>query len=170
MPPLPAVFDADSLALAETIERGLNDLSTFQILRLRTCTGPLTTQQLWAAEIREDVEKLGAQIEVRVRYVYALLDVTDDSVGEVQELDVLVDDQRTERTRRELRLRVDTFRDTLNECVFTSIPALRFLRHTILIEDFAGRSQTPKRLPSSGSCIKTCYRCTTAVPKRRATI
>lgn len=94
MPPLPVVFDADSLALAETIERGLNDLSTFQIPRLRTCTGPLTTQQLWAAEIREDVEKLGAQIE---------------------ELDVLVDDQRTERTRRELRLRVDTFRDTLNE-------------------------------------------------------
>ncbi|KIM67289.1 hypothetical protein SCLCIDRAFT_179192 [Scleroderma citrinum Foug A] len=94
MPPLPAVFDADSLALAETIERGLNDLSTFQIPRLRTCTGPLATQQLWAAEIREDVEKLGAQIE---------------------ELDVLVDDQRTERARRELRLRVDTFRDTLNE-------------------------------------------------------
>ena len=65
MPPLPAVFDADSLALVERIERGLNDLSTFQIPRLRSCTGPLTTQQLWAAEIREDVERLGTQIEVR---------------------------------------------------------------------------------------------------------
>ncbi|KAL4071416.1 hypothetical protein V8B97DRAFT_1871049 [Scleroderma yunnanense] len=94
MPPLPIVFDVDSLALVETIERGLNDLSTFQLPRLRTCTGPLTTQQLWAAEIREDVDRLGKQIE---------------------ELDVLVDDQRTERARRGLRLQVDTFRNTLDE-------------------------------------------------------
>ncbi|KAI6116125.1 hypothetical protein F5141DRAFT_972745, partial [Pisolithus sp. B1] len=89
----PTVLDAESLDLIELIERRLNDLSTFQIPRLKACMGPLATQQRWAAEIREDVERVGRQIE---------------------ELDVLVDDQRTERARRQLRARVDAFRDTLD--------------------------------------------------------
>ncbi|KAI6106922.1 Sec20-domain-containing protein [Pisolithus croceorrhizus] len=93
MPPVPTVLDAESLDLIELIERRLNDLSTFQIPRLKACMGPLATQQRWAAEIREDVERVGRQIE---------------------ELDVLVDDQRTERARRQLRARVDAFRDTLD--------------------------------------------------------
>ncbi|KIK93364.1 hypothetical protein PAXRUDRAFT_829049 [Paxillus rubicundulus Ve08.2h10] len=86
MPPLPTTFDVDALALLEAIERRQNDLTTFQIPRLKTCTGPLVIQQAWAAEVREDVEQLATQIE---------------------ELGVCVEDQRTERGRRELRATVD---------------------------------------------------------------
>lgn len=94
MPPVPTAVDPESLALIELIERRLNDLTTFQIPHLKACAGPLATQQSLAAEIREDVERVGRQIE---------------------ELDVLVDDQRTERARRQLRVRVDTFRNTLDK-------------------------------------------------------
>lgn len=64
MAPIPTTFDADAQALLEAIERRQNDLSTFQIPRLRACTGPLATQQAWAAEVREDVEQLAKQVEV----------------------------------------------------------------------------------------------------------
>ena len=64
MPPIPTALDAESLALIESIERHHNDLSTFQIPRLRACTGPLVTQQAWAAEVREDIEGLARQVEV----------------------------------------------------------------------------------------------------------
>ncbi|KAG2032522.1 hypothetical protein BDR03DRAFT_935948 [Suillus americanus] len=77
-----------NLSLIDSIERHHNDLSTFQIPRLRACTGPLSTQQAWAAEVREDIESLARQIE---------------------ELDVLVDDHRTEQTGRELRRRAKAF-------------------------------------------------------------
>ena len=82
-------------------------------------------------------------------------------VSEVQDLDVLVDDQRTARARRELKLRVDTFRDTLNEYVFRS----RFHGKPLLTG-----LQSAKRVPSCGSCVKTGDRCTTAVLTRRATV
>ncbi|KAI6043899.1 Sec20-domain-containing protein [Pisolithus marmoratus] len=110
MPPVPAALDTESLALIELVERRLNDLSTFQIPRLRACTGPLATQQKWAAEIREDVERVGRQIE---------------------ELDVLVDDQRTERARRQLRVRVDTFRDTLEKLRKDARGAILASKHAI---------------------------------------
>lgn len=65
MAPIPTTFDAEAQALLEAIERRQNDLSTFQIPRLRSCTGPLATQQAWTAEIREDIEQLAKQVEVR---------------------------------------------------------------------------------------------------------
>ena len=64
MAPIPATFDADIQALLEGIERRQNDLATFQIPRLRACTGPLATQQAWAVEVREDIEQLAKQVEV----------------------------------------------------------------------------------------------------------
>ncbi|KAF8551833.1 Sec20-domain-containing protein [Imleria badia] len=86
MAPIPTTFDAEAQALLEEVRRRQNDLSTFQIPRLRTCTGPLATQQAWAAEVREDIEQLAKQVE---------------------ELDVLVDDQRNDRARTALREKVD---------------------------------------------------------------
>ncbi|KAI9567538.1 Sec20-domain-containing protein [Boletus coccyginus] len=86
MAPIPTTFDAEAQALLEAVERRQNDLSTFQIPRLQACTGPLSTQQAWAAEVREDIEQLAKQVE---------------------ELDVLVDDQRSDRTRTALRAKVD---------------------------------------------------------------
>lgn len=64
MAPIPATFDADAQALLEAAERRQNDLSTFQIPRLRSCAGPLATQQALVAEIREDIEQLTKQVEV----------------------------------------------------------------------------------------------------------
>lgn len=65
MPPIPTQFDPEALALIESIQRHHHDLSTFQIPRLRACTGPLSTQQACAAEVREDIEVLVGQLEVR---------------------------------------------------------------------------------------------------------
>jgi len=64
MAPIPTTFDAEAQALLEAVERRQNDLSTFQIPRLQACTGPLSTQQAWAAEVREDIEQLAKQVEV----------------------------------------------------------------------------------------------------------
>lgn len=64
MAPIPTTFDAETQALLEAVEQRQNDLSMFQIPRLRACTGPLATQQAWAAEVREDIEQLSKQVEV----------------------------------------------------------------------------------------------------------
>ncbi|KAG2147871.1 uncharacterized protein EDB93DRAFT_1226391 [Suillus bovinus] len=124
MPPIPTTLDAEALSLIESIERHHNDLSTFQIPRLRDCAGPLTTQQAWAAGVREDIEGLARQIE---------------------ELDVLVDDQRTERARRELRRRAEVFRDSLVILRKDSRAALLASKHAI---DSQSRSQREELLRS----------------------
>ncbi|KAG1833264.1 hypothetical protein DFJ58DRAFT_822439 [Suillus subalutaceus] len=124
MPPIPTTLDAETHSLIDSIERHHNDLSTFQIPRLRACTGPLTTQQAWAAEVREDIEGLARQIE---------------------ELDVLVDDHRTEETRRELRRRAEVFRDSLVNLRKDSRAALLASKHAI---DSQNRSQREELLRS----------------------
>ncbi|KAJ8591734.1 hypothetical protein M405DRAFT_93496 [Rhizopogon salebrosus TDB-379] len=98
-----------SLSLSPS-QRHHNDLTTFLIPRLRACAGPLGTQQAWAAEVREDIEGLARQVE---------------------ELDVLVDDQGTERARRELRTRVEVFRDSLTNLRKDSRAALLASKHAI---------------------------------------
>ncbi|KAG2139308.1 hypothetical protein DEU56DRAFT_800619 [Suillus clintonianus] len=124
MPPIPTALDAEAISLIDSIERHHNDLSTFQIPRLRACTGPLTTQQAWAVEVREDIEGLARQIE---------------------ELDVLVDDQRTERARGELRRRTEVFRDSLVNLRKDSRAALLASKHAI---DAQSRSQREELLRS----------------------
>lgn len=124
MPPIPITLDAEALSLIESIERHYNDLSTFQIPRLKACTGPLSTQQAWASEVREDIEGLAKQIE---------------------ELDVLVDDHRTERAKRELRRRVEVFRDSLVNLRKDSRAALLASKHAI---DLQSRSQREELLRS----------------------
>jgi protein transport protein SEC20 len=64
MPPLPNTYDNEIKDLIESVQRRENDLFDFQIPRLRDCKGPLTVQQNLAAELREDVDILGRQIEV----------------------------------------------------------------------------------------------------------
>ncbi|KAG1839383.1 Sec20-domain-containing protein [Suillus tomentosus] len=124
MPPIPTTIDTEALSLIESIERHHTDLSTFQIPRLRACTGPLTTQQACAAEVREDIEGLARQIE---------------------ELDVLVDDHRTERARRELRRKVEFFRDSLTSLRKDARAAVLASKHTI---DSQSRSRREELLRS----------------------
>ncbi|KAG2109673.1 uncharacterized protein F5147DRAFT_691777, partial [Suillus discolor] len=111
-------------SLIDSIERHHNDLSTLQIPRLRACTSPLTAQQACAAEVREDIEGLARQIE---------------------ELDVLVDDHRTEPARRELRRRVQSFRDLLINLRKNSRAAVLASKHAI---DSKSRSQRAELLRS----------------------
>ncbi|KAG2110500.1 Sec20-domain-containing protein [Suillus discolor] len=124
MPPIPTTIDTEAHSLIESIERHHNDLSSFQIPRLRACTGPLTTQQACAAEVREDIEGLARQTE---------------------ELDVLVDDHRTERARRELRRKVEFFRDSLISLRKDARAAVLASKHAI---DSKSRSQREELLRS----------------------
>ncbi|KAG1804142.1 Sec20-domain-containing protein [Suillus variegatus] len=123
MPPIPTL-GSEAVSLIDSIERHHNDLSTLQIPRLRACTGPLTAQQACAAEVREDIEGLARQIE---------------------ELDVLVDDHRTEPARRELRRRVQSFRDLLINLRKNSRAAVLESKHAI---DSKSRSQREELLRS----------------------
>ena len=66
MPPVPIAFDEATKSLIENLGRRQKDLKDFQIPRLRTCKGPLSLQQQYAAEIREDVEVFAKQLEVGV--------------------------------------------------------------------------------------------------------
>ncbi|KAH7910257.1 Sec20-domain-containing protein [Hygrophoropsis aurantiaca] len=125
MPPLPTLLDSEALDLISNIERRQNDLVSFQIARLRACEGPLSVQQTLAAELREDTELLARYIE---------------------DLDVLVDDQRSERSRRELRERVDTFRESLSSIKRDSRAALLASKRSI---DLQSRSQREELLRSS---------------------
>ncbi|KAG1745312.1 Sec20-domain-containing protein [Suillus lakei] len=120
MPPIPTALDAEALSLIDSIERHHNDLATFQIPRLKTYAGLLVTQQAWAAEVREDIEGLAGQIE---------------------ELDVLVDDQRTERAKRELRRRVEVFRDSLVNLRKDSRAALLASKHAINAQSRSQREE-----------------------------
>ncbi|KAL7277341.1 hypothetical protein ACG7TL_009199 [Trametes sanguinea] len=92
MPPLPSALDAETTNLITSLERRQKDIADFQIPRLRQCTGPLSLQQQYAAELRDDLDAVARQVET---------------------LDVAVDDQRTERARRELRQVVEEFKSTL---------------------------------------------------------
>ncbi|KAJ6588846.1 Sec20-domain-containing protein [Mycena capillaripes] len=92
MPPLPNTFDEETLQLIAGAQRHERDLAEFQIPRLRSCQGPLSLQQNLAAELREDIDTFARQIEA---------------------LDVLVDDQRGSKNKRELRAIVDNLNDTL---------------------------------------------------------
>ncbi|CDO70492.1 hypothetical protein BN946_scf184569.g35 [Trametes cinnabarina] len=92
MPPLPSALDDETTNLIASLERRQKDISEFQIPRLRKCTGPLSVQQQYAAELRDDLDAFARQIET---------------------LNVAVDDQRTERARRELRQVVEEFKSAL---------------------------------------------------------
>ncbi|KAJ3003039.1 hypothetical protein NUW54_g5514 [Trametes sanguinea] len=92
MPPLPSALDEETTNLITLLERRQKDIADFQIPRLRQCTGPLSLQQQYAAELRDDLDAFARQVEM---------------------LDVAVDDQRTERARRELRQVAEEFKSTL---------------------------------------------------------
>ncbi|KAF9653515.1 Sec20-domain-containing protein [Thelephora ganbajun] len=92
MPPVPPKFDQETTDLIGFIERRRKDIDTFQLSRLEKCTGPLSTQQQYASELRDDIEILAKQID---------------------ELDVLVDDQQGQRNKRYLREITQGFYDDL---------------------------------------------------------
>ena len=64
MPPLPVTLNEEIVSIIDSLRRRRQDLSGLQIQRLRTCTGPLTVQQQYAAELREDLDAFARQVEV----------------------------------------------------------------------------------------------------------
>ncbi|KIL63131.1 hypothetical protein M378DRAFT_179389 [Amanita muscaria Koide BX008] len=92
MPPLPATFDEETTDLIDSATRLQKDLAECQIPRLRACVGPLTLQQTYAAEVREDIETLTRKVEA---------------------LDLLVWDQKGEKNKRDLKGIVDSFKEEL---------------------------------------------------------
>ncbi|KAF4564648.1 hypothetical protein EYR40_010815 [Pleurotus pulmonarius] len=92
MPPIPIVYDEEVTQLLESTQRRQKDIADFQIPRLRTCDGPLVLQQRLFAELREDID------------LYA---------RELQSLELLVADQRSEKSRRDLQATVSDCQEIL---------------------------------------------------------
>ncbi|KAJ6488034.1 Sec20-domain-containing protein, partial [Mycena sanguinolenta] len=125
MPPLPNTFDEETLQLIAAAQRHEKDLTGFQIPRLRSCRGPLSLQQDLAAELRDDIDTFARQIET---------------------LDVLVDDQKGSKNRRELKAIVDDFNENLANLRRESRTALLESKRTI---DSLSKSNREELLSSS---------------------
>ncbi|PPR05611.1 hypothetical protein CVT26_009131 [Gymnopilus dilepis] len=93
MPPIPSQFPEEVKSLISGIERRHNHISQVEIPELRKCTGPLAVQQSLAEEVRQDTILLSKQIE---------------------DLDLMVDDLRGEKNRKELKESVMSFRQKLD--------------------------------------------------------
>ncbi|CAE6423103.1 unnamed protein product [Rhizoctonia solani] len=63
MPPIVSPLFIEAQATHEGISRRLRDINEFQIPRLRECKGPLTLQQQFAAELRDDTEAITKRLE-----------------------------------------------------------------------------------------------------------
>ncbi|CAE6500279.1 unnamed protein product [Rhizoctonia solani] len=63
MPPIASPLFIEAQTTHEGISRRLRDLNEFQIPRLRECKGPLTLQQQFAAELRDDTEAIAKRLE-----------------------------------------------------------------------------------------------------------
>ncbi|KAG8958936.1 hypothetical protein FRC03_008684 [Tulasnella sp. 419] len=79
MPPIPPnQLLEEAQAIRSGIYRRIKDLREYQLPRIRDCTGPLSLQQQFAGELREDIEFLATQTKA---------------------LETLADDQETEKDR-----------------------------------------------------------------------
>lgn len=96
MAPIPSILPPEIQDQISALTRRQKDLFDYQIPRLRTCKGPLVTQQQYAAELREDVEGFARSVEV---------------------LESSVDDLKGDRGRRELRVVVEELQGSLARCV-----------------------------------------------------
>ncbi|QRV89830.1 hypothetical protein RhiJN_17848 [Ceratobasidium sp. AG-Ba] len=63
MPPISSPLFTEAQTTYEGISRRLKDLNEYQIPRLRDCKGPLTLQQQFAAELRDDIDALAKRLE-----------------------------------------------------------------------------------------------------------
>ncbi|KAI9509038.1 Sec20-domain-containing protein [Russula earlei] len=110
MPPLPTTFDDATNASIASIERRQNDLRDFQIPRLRGCSASLAVQQQYAAELREDLDTITRLVEV---------------------LDESIDVQRSPRSRKDLRGKVEGFRADVSQLKRDLREALLFSKRAI---------------------------------------
>jgi len=120
MAPIPSTLASETKSLIETLERKRKDLLDFQIPRLRSCKGPLVTQQDYAAELREDIDGFARSVET---------------------LDIAVDDQKGERSRKELRQVVNEFKEVLSNLRKESRSALLASKRAMDAEKSSNREE-----------------------------
>ncbi|KAF8523007.1 Sec20-domain-containing protein [Gautieria morchelliformis] len=101
MPPLPCTIQKETANLVESLTRRQKDLEEFQIPRLREFKGSLAAQQRYAAELQEDLELFGKNVQV--------------SMSAENTLDSLVEDQERERERREVAHRAQQFTKSFDQ-------------------------------------------------------
>lgn len=98
-----SMFDDHTTAAIDTARRRIQDISNFQIHRLRTCESSLADQQQLSAELREDMDNISRLVE---------------------ELAVAIEDQQGEKARKELEKAVNEIRDTLSQYVLLLLSLL----------------------------------------------
>ncbi|TDL22865.1 Sec20-domain-containing protein [Rickenella mellea] len=91
MPPLPSTIDDETTRAVESLNRRQKDLTSYQIPRLRDCKGPLSTQQQYAAELKDDLDAFGQQVD---------------------SLEMLGEDQLRKPDRQHVKHLVDEFRSS----------------------------------------------------------
>lgn len=113
MAPIPSRLHADTVVLISTCEGRHNHISKTLIPELGACVGPYPVQQRLAEDIRDATAGLCRQIDVcRISvYVYGIsFNLMQFYLFFLQELEMMVDDQQGEKTRRELEEIVKGFR------------------------------------------------------------
>ncbi|KAJ3754919.1 Sec20-domain-containing protein [Lentinula raphanica] len=120
MPPLPSSFAPEATNLIDSIRRRGADISNVQLPRLRACPGPLSLHQKLSIELREDIDVFSRHIE---------------------DLDALVDDQRGQKNRRELKALVEEFKQTLGKLRKDYRAALLFSKRTIDTSSASNRAE-----------------------------
>ncbi|KAH6917984.1 Sec20-domain-containing protein [Coprinopsis sp. MPI-PUGE-AT-0042] len=126
MAPVPTKLTDDARNLIETLERRQRHFSETQIPALNGCKGPLSLQQELADELRDDLGVYSRQIDT---------------------LDVMVDDQKGERARSELRSVVETYKSSLNDLRTKMRAAVLYSKKTI---DSMKRSNRDELFQSAG--------------------
>ena len=64
MAPIPVSLDDETKNLIDGLQRRQKDLAEFQVPRLHQCKGPLAEQERLAAELKEDLDVFGRQVDV----------------------------------------------------------------------------------------------------------
>ncbi|CAE6461741.1 unnamed protein product [Rhizoctonia solani] len=125
MPPVASPLFIEAQTAHEGISRRLRDLNEFQIPRLRECKGPLTLQQQFAAELRDDTEAITKRIE---------------------DFSTLAEDQERENERTQVRKWVTELYDELTRLKSESRAALLASKRAI---DNDARSRRDELLGSA---------------------
>ena len=64
MVPIPVSLDDETKNLIDGLQRRQKDLAEFQVPRLHQCKGALAEQERLAAELKEDLDVFGRQVDV----------------------------------------------------------------------------------------------------------
>ncbi|TCD65729.1 hypothetical protein EIP91_002258 [Steccherinum ochraceum] len=120
MAPIPSLLPQQIHDAIANLTRKQKDIFDFQIPRLRKCTGPLVTQQQYAAELREDVDAFARSVDL---------------------LEVELDEIQGDRARKELKAVAGEFKEALARMRKESRGALLASKRTIDANKVSNREE-----------------------------